>query len=89
MGSTLLIPLGLGFVIKVDGLPCLPSIDHREVLRGFSVRCFPWKKKAANKGQVCNGEDKIENVVKELGHGLIARNKRFTKDDAIQKGRGW
>jgi hypothetical protein len=44
MVSTLLIPLGLGSVIKVDRLPHFPSMDHEEAIRGISVRCFPWEK---------------------------------------------
>ena len=35
MGSTLLIPLGLGSIIRVDNLPRLPSMDHGEVLIGL------------------------------------------------------
>ena len=35
MGLTLLIPLGLGFVIRVNGLFRLPFMDHGEVFYGF------------------------------------------------------
>jgi hypothetical protein len=45
MGLTLLIPLGRGPVIRADVLPCLPSMGHGEVFRGFYVSIFPRKKK--------------------------------------------
>ena len=44
MVSTLLIPLGLGSVIKVDKLPHFQSMDHEKVIKGIFVRCFPWEK---------------------------------------------
>jgi hypothetical protein len=39
-GLTLLIPLGLGPVIRANGLPRLPSMDHGEVLVGFSTKVY-------------------------------------------------
>jgi hypothetical protein len=30
-------------VIRADGLPHLPSMEHGEVFRGFSSSTFPWK----------------------------------------------
>ena len=44
MGSNLLIPLGLGSIIIDDGLPHLPSLNHGEVLKRFSMRLFLRKK---------------------------------------------
>ena len=44
MGSTLLIPSGLSFIIKADGLPCLPFMNHGEVLGGFPQGCSLQKK---------------------------------------------
>jgi len=38
LGLTLFIPLGLGSITRVDGLPYLPYMDHGEVLGGFYVR---------------------------------------------------
>jgi hypothetical protein len=45
MGSTLLIPLGLGPTIWADDLPHLPSMNHGEVFEGFSTRISLEKKK--------------------------------------------
>jgi hypothetical protein len=39
-GSTLLIPTGRGPVIRANGLPHLPSMDHGEVFGGFSASTF-------------------------------------------------
>lgn len=36
--STLLILLGLGFIINANGLPHLPFKDHAEILGGFLMR---------------------------------------------------
>jgi hypothetical protein len=33
-----------GSVIKADGLPRLPSMEHGEVFEGFSTSTFPRKK---------------------------------------------
>ena len=44
MGSTLLIPSGLSFIIKADGLPRLPFMNHGEVLGGFPQGCSLQKK---------------------------------------------
>lgn len=42
--STLLIPLVLGFLIRVGDLPHLPSMDCEEVLKGILVSIFLGKK---------------------------------------------
>jgi hypothetical protein len=34
-----------GPVIRTDGLPRLPSMDHGQVFGGFSASTFPWGKK--------------------------------------------
>jgi hypothetical protein len=44
MGLTLSILLGLGIVVIINALSCLPSMDHNEVFEGFSRR-FSLKKK--------------------------------------------
>ena len=39
-GLTLLISLMLGFMIRANGLPYLPSMNHGELHGGFSARLF-------------------------------------------------
>jgi hypothetical protein len=55
-------PSRLGSIVGANGLPNLPSMDHGEVLRGFFMRCFPWKKNISDvrfvRGQVAQAINK-------------------------------
>lgn len=37
-GLALLIPSRVGYIIRIDDLPLLPSMDHEKVLGVFSMR---------------------------------------------------
>jgi len=75
-GLTLLIPLGRGPIIRVNGLPHLPSMEHREVLEEFSTSLFPQKKEKRKKG--------LSSPRKHLFVSKSSRNNIFEIESTLQ-----
>ena len=71
MGSTLLIPLGLGPVIRANNLPHLPSIDHGEVFRGFPMNIYLERKIVIDKIMLSIDKKDLEILMKKSRDGKL------------------